>query len=62
MTSKQKNNIRHFKGPVPVREIGLVTYRYFLKDKLIACLKQEILSSIPAEMKKAGHKEIINLN
>jgi len=61
MTSKQKNNIRHFKSPAPVREIGLVTYRYFLKEKLIKSLKEEILSNIPAEMKTVLKKEVINI-
>ena len=61
MPRKQKNNIRHFKSPAPVREIGLVTYRYFLKDKLIACLKKKKLKSIPEEMKKVGIKEVINI-
>ena len=51
MTTREKLNVRHFKDPVPVREIGLVTYRYFMKEKLINCLKDEILLHIPAKMK-----------
>ena len=61
MTAKQKQNIRYFKAPVPVREIGLVTYRYFVKEKLIKSLKDEILNHIPAEMKSLSKKEIINI-
>jgi LysR family hydrogen peroxide-inducible transcriptional activator len=61
MTAKQKQNIRYFKAPVPVREIGLVTYRYFVKEKLIQKLKEEILKTIPAEMKSVSKKEIINI-
>lgn len=56
MSGKQKNNVRHFKSPAPVREISLVTYRYYVKEKLIAGLKEEILNSIPAYMKTASRK------
>ena len=58
---KQKNNIRYFKAPIPVREIGLVTYRYFVKEKLIKSLKEEILNHIPIEMKSGFKKNIINI-
>ena len=61
MSAKQKNNIRYFKAPVPVREIGLVTYRYFVKEKLIESLKEEILDHIPSEMKSLSKKEILNI-
>lgn len=61
MGAKQKNNIRYFKAPVPVREIGLVTYRYFIKEKLIKSLKEEILAHIPSEMKSLSKKEIVNI-
>jgi LysR family hydrogen peroxide-inducible transcriptional activator len=61
MTSKQKQNIRYFKAPVPVREVGIVTYRYFVKEKLIQCLKDEILSHIPLEMRSLSKKEIVNI-
>lgn len=61
LTAKQKNNVRYFKKPVPAREIGLVTYRYFIKEKLIESLKKEILNAIPSEMKTFSRKEIVNI-
>ncbi len=61
MSARQKQNIRYFKAPVPVREIGLVTYRYFVKEKLIQSLKEEILNHIPDEMRSVSKKEIINI-
>lgn len=61
MSLQQKNKIRYFKDPAPVREIGLVTYRYFIKEKLIKCLKEEILNHIPVEMKSDFIKNIINI-
>lgn len=59
MTTKQKHNTRNFKIPAPVREIGLVTYRYFVKEKLIEAIKKEISLSIPVEMQSSLKKEII---
>ena len=60
MNASQKNNVRYFKPPVPVREVGLVTYRHFMKEKLIGKLKQEILSHIPTKMMAAGSKKVIS--
>ncbi|MEP7265965.1 MAG: LysR substrate-binding domain-containing protein, partial [Bacteroidota bacterium] len=51
MSARQKKNIRYFKAPAPVREVSLVTYRHFMKKKLIDLLLEEILASIPKEMK-----------
>jgi LysR family hydrogen peroxide-inducible transcriptional activator len=61
LTPRQKMNIRYFKKPAPVREIGLVTYRYFVKEKLIKSLKEEILNSIPQEMKTLSKKEVVSI-
>jgi LysR family hydrogen peroxide-inducible transcriptional activator len=61
MNAKQKNNVRYFKAPAPVREIGLITYRYFVKERLINVLKEEILNHIPNEMKSRMKKSIISI-
>ena len=61
LTLKQKLNIRYFKKPAPVREIGLVTYRYFVKERLIESLKEEILAHVPSEMKTLFRKEVVNI-
>jgi len=61
LSSKQKNNVRYFKKPVPVREIGLVTYRHFVKEKLIESVINEILSAVPVQMKSTSKKEIVNI-
>jgi LysR family hydrogen peroxide-inducible transcriptional activator len=50
MSDAQKSNIRYFKSPAPVREIGIVTYRNHVKEPLINALKKEILMHIPKEM------------
>lgn len=46
-TEEQQSRIRFFKSPAPQREIGLVTYRYFVKEKLINALKSEIERKLP---------------
>lgn len=61
MTAKQKKNIRQFKSPVPVREIGLLRNKHHAKTMLLQALKEEILLCIPAEMKKQGKKDIVEL-
>lgn len=61
MTAKQKKNVRYFKSPAPSREIGLVTYRSHIKEKLIKALKNEILLHVPEAMKTMLKKEIVPL-
>lgn len=47
-SDKQKKQIREFKAPVPVREISLVTYRHFVKTKLLEVLAKEIKDGVEA--------------
>jgi LysR family hydrogen peroxide-inducible transcriptional activator len=51
-------NIRYFKSPAPVREVSIVTYRYFVKYHLIEVLKKEILANIPKEMTIQGKHDV----
>ena len=44
--------LRHFKPPVPVREISLVTYRHFIKQKLLDVLSEEIKQNIKPVLSK----------
>jgi LysR family hydrogen peroxide-inducible transcriptional activator len=43
---KTKEKLRHFKPPVPVREISLVTYRHFAKEKMLEALRKEIIAAV----------------
>ena len=61
LSAAQQKNIRHFKRPAPVRQVGLVTARYFIKEKLISALKVSILSRMPEDMKRAAGKEVIEV-
>lgn len=61
LSKTQEKNVRHFKAPVPAREISIVTYRYFVKYNLIDALKKEILAKIPMHMREERHKEIAEI-
>lgn len=50
-----KQKLRHFKPPVPVREISLVTYRHFIKKKLLELLQKEIILGIKPHLQ--NHKK-----
>lgn len=46
MDDRRKERLRSFKAPVPVREISTVTYRHFIKDRLLQVLRHEILRAV----------------
>lgn len=52
MTTKQRNHLRYFKQPAPVREVSIITHRDFVKRKLIDVIKKEILIAVPDKLKK----------
>ncbi len=45
-SEKRKNGVRPFADPVPAREIGMITYRHFIKESLLNVLEKEIKSAI----------------
>ena len=51
-----KQKLRHFKTPVPVREISLVTYRHFVKKGLLDILEAAIVKAAKAYL-STGKKE-----
>jgi LysR family hydrogen peroxide-inducible transcriptional activator len=50
LTAAEKKQVRYFKAPAPVREISIITYRHFVKQRIIDVLKNEITSAVPVEM------------
>lgn len=60
-TVKQLNMVRHFKSPVPVREVSVVTHRDYVKKKLVDVLKAEILASIPPKIMLNKNKNIVKI-
>jgi len=61
LSNSDKKQVRHFKPPVPVREISIITYHHFVKQRMIDVLKEEIISSIPIEMLSAKKKEVTEI-
>jgi LysR family hydrogen peroxide-inducible transcriptional activator len=59
MTQAQKNHLRYFKKPVPVREVSIVTHRDYSKRKLIDELKKEILLVVPDKLKTSQKTMVI---
>ena len=58
-TATQRKKLKSFKSPEPVREISIITHREFIKERLVDVLKNSILESIPAEMKKQKQKNVL---
>lgn len=55
----QKEKLRHFKSPVPVREISLVTYRHFVKKGLLQVLEKEIVQAVKRHLPKKEETDVI---
>ena len=62
MSSKQLKQIRHFKQPVPMREVSIVTHRDFVKKALIQALKKEIVAAIPDQIREKKKTKVLTVN
>lgn len=51
-TMERKAGLKHFADPEPSREIGMITYRHFVKEKLLDILENEIISAIKPILKE----------
>jgi LysR family hydrogen peroxide-inducible transcriptional activator len=56
---EQKEKLRHFKPPVPVREISLVTYRHFVKKGLLQVLETEIVQAVKQYLPQKAETDLI---
>lgn len=61
LTKSQSENVRFFQDPAPVREISLVTYRAFVKKRLVEALKNEIVASLPPELQANKKRRILSI-
>src|SRR6185437_9734276 len=59
LTAKQRQLIRHFKRPAPMREVSLVTHRDFVKQRLVQALHKEILLSIPEKIRQNKNHNVV---
>ena len=58
-SKEQRDKLKHFKSPVPVREISLVTYRHFVKKGLLEVLEKEIVQAVKQHLPKKGETDVI---
>lgn len=61
LTAKQRQLIRHFKRPAPMREVSLVVHRDFVKQRLVQALYQEILHAVPEKIRQNKDQHVIPL-
>jgi len=61
LSAQQLKMVRHFKAPVPVREVSLVTHRNFVKKRLLDALREEILLAVPPEMQHKDRRAVVAL-
>ena len=59
LTAKQRQLIRHFKRPAPMREVSLVTHRDFVKQRLVQALHKEVLASIPEKIRQNKNHNVV---
>ncbi|MDX5436968.1 MAG: LysR substrate-binding domain-containing protein [Pontibacter sp.] len=57
---EQKRQLVHlFQDPQPLREVSLAVHRSFLKKKLIEALQQEIIASIPEDIRNRKKEKVV---
>ena len=61
LSENQQELVRHFKSPIPVREISLVIHRQYLKKKLVDAVSEIILDSVPPELKDSKNRFVVPL-
>lgn len=59
MPARQTQLIRHFRKPVPMREVSLVVHRNFVKKSLIDVLRLAILETVPEKIRKNKTHNVI---
>jgi LysR family transcriptional regulator, hydrogen peroxide-inducible genes activator len=58
-SKEQKEKLRHFKPPVPAREISLVTYRHFVKKRLLQVLEKEIVQAVKGHLPRKAEMDVV---
>lgn len=58
LSDAQKKLLRPFAAPVPTREVSLVHSRTFLKERIIVALEEEIVKSLPENLRSLKKKDV----
>ena len=59
LNTSQKQQVRKFKNPAPMREVSVVVHRDFVKKRLVEMLKQQIIESIPEKIRKNKNSLVV---
>lgn len=59
MPASQRQLIRYFKKPSPMREVSLVVHRNLVKQRLIEVMKKEIMLTIPEKIRKNKSQYVV---
>jgi LysR family transcriptional regulator, hydrogen peroxide-inducible genes activator len=62
LSENEMEQIRFFKPPVPVREISMVTYRHFIKERLVAAINETILHVLPPRISRKADGKYMRLD
>jgi LysR family hydrogen peroxide-inducible transcriptional activator len=58
---KEMNRVRYFRSPEPVREVSVVTNRYFVKERLLQALREAISNVVPEKMRSKGRNKAVSI-
>lgn len=61
-TAKQMDMVRYFRSPEPVREIGIIVSKNFVKNRIIEAIKTEITEAVPRKMLNSSQKLILEID
>ncbi|MCB1318943.1 MAG: LysR family transcriptional regulator [Leptospiraceae bacterium] len=61
VTDAEKNRIGKFKAPQPAREISLIHGRNFFKKKVFNAIRDLILESIPAALRRKAGRRVLGI-
>lgn len=61
LSPRQKDQVKKFRQPTPVREVSLIVRRAYLKRKLLEALKSEILQCVPEKLKKNKNSYVVSI-
>lgn len=59
LNKSQKERLRNFSSPAPVREVSLITHKDFVKKRLVNALKNVILDAVPKSVKENKKEAIV---
>ncbi len=61
LDEEEYERLRFFKPPAPVREISLVTWRYFARERLLQALEEAIKKVVPAALQKKPNSRKVEI-